>query len=96
MVRGKMKGWRLFGKTIGAVLLVLLAFIQMFPLIWLFDYSLCESRDLFGEAVLMIPEHFRWENYKRAIFDSNFFMYFKNSVFVTGVSVVLVTIFSLM
>lgn len=96
MVRGKKTGWRLVGKTVGAVLLILLAVIQMFPLVWMLDYSLCESKDLFGEQILRWPDPMHWENYYKGIFQSNFFRYLLNSIFVTGVSVVLVVIFSLM
>ncbi len=96
MVRSKAKGWRLVGRMIGAALLILLAVVQLFPLIWMLDYSLCESRDLFGDKILQWPEPFNWDNYRRGIFDSNFFLYFRNSVFVTGTSVLLVVVFSLM
>ena len=96
MVRSKAKGWRLVGRMIGAALLILLAVVQLFPLIWMLDYSLCESRDLFGDKILQWPEPFNWDNYRRGIFDSNFFLYFRNSVFVTGTSVILVVVFSLM
>ena len=74
--------------------LALFALAQLFPLVWLFVYSLQRSSDLFGPELLSIPTEARWENYVRAWVDGRIVRYFSNSVIVVSISVVLVTIFA--
>lgn len=73
-----------------------IAFIQLFPLIWLVDFSLCKSNELFTSGILVWPEEFQWNNYVTAVTDGNFFHYLKNSIIVNTLSVVLVMIVSIM
>ncbi len=77
-------------------LLALLAIIQLFPLIWLIDYSLCQSSQLFGESVLVWPNPPQWGNYFQAIFKSNFFLYLKNSILINALAIIFVCVFSMM
>ncbi len=69
--------------------LIGLAVSQMFPLFWLFNYSLVKSGDLFGAEFIKIPNPPLWENFVRAWVDGQIFHYFINSVIVVGCSVVL-------
>lgn len=78
------------------VFLTLLAVIQLFPLIWLLDFSLCKSNQLFGENILVWPNPPQWINYYQAIFESHFFTYFKNSIIINGLAVIFVVIFAIM
>jgi len=71
--------------------LILLAVGQLFPLIWLLDYSLLKSGDLFGTEFLKLPNPPQWSNYVKAWIDGLIFPYFINSVIITG-STVLFTV----
>ncbi len=84
------------GFHIGTVFLAILAVIQLFPLVWLIDFSLVESDQLFTSGILVWPSPFRWENYTRALLESNFLHYLFNSILINALAVVLVVIFAIM
>ncbi len=71
-----------------------LAVSQMFPLFWLFNYSLVKSGDLFGAEFIKLPNPPLWQNFVRAWVDGQIFHYFINSVIVVGCSVVLTVLAS--
>lgn len=75
---------------------ILVAFIQLFPLIWLLDFSLCNSNEMFTSGILVWPEKFQWNNYYLAFRDGNFLHYLKNSLLINTLAVVLVIIISIM
>lgn len=79
----KIKMFILYGVLIG------LALSQIFPLLWLFNYSLVKSGDLFGAEFIKIPNPPLWQNFIRAFVDGRIGPYFINSVIVVGFSVVL-------
>lgn len=72
----------------------LVALAQLFPLVWLFNYSLQKSSNLFGKKLFDIPEIPQWTNYAKAWIDGNIFRYLINSVFVSVVSIFLIVVFS--
>jgi raffinose/stachyose/melibiose transport system permease protein len=74
--------------------LIGLAVSQIFPLIWLVNYSLVKSGDLFGTEFIKIPNPPLWQNFVRAWVDGQVFHYFLNSVIVVGFSVVFSVLFS--
>jgi raffinose/stachyose/melibiose transport system permease protein len=85
-------------KSIRIILLVILytiAACQLFPLIWLVDYSLCKSGDLFVSGILLLPQHLQFQNYVAAWVDGKVPQFFFNSVVVTGTTVILTIIMSL-
>lgn len=84
------------GKIILWIVLVMVAVIQLFPLIWLVDFSLGSSNEMFTNGLLIIPEKIRWDNYVKAFVDGNFLHYLKNSVLINVLAVVLVVIISIM
>ena len=88
------------GKKIGQVILwmvlIIVAIIQLFPLIWLVDFSLGSSNEMFTNGLLIIPEKIRWDNYVKAFVDGNFLHYLRNSVLINTLAVVLVIIISIM
>lgn len=91
MVGQEKKGFR-----ISTLLLIVLAVIQLFPLIWLIDFSLVESDQLFTSGILVWPSPFRWVNYTRALFASNFLHYLFNSILINALAVILVVVFATM
>lgn len=88
------------GKKIGKVILwtvlIIVAVIQLFPLIWLVDFSLGSSNEMFTNGLLIIPEKIRWDNYVKAFVDGNFLHYLRNSVLINTLAVLLVVIISIM
>ena len=84
------------GKIILWIVLIMVAVIQLFPLIWLIDFSLGSSNEMFTNGLLIIPEKIRWDNYVKAFVDGNFLHYLRNSILINTLAVVLVVIISIM
>lgn len=84
------------GKVVLWIVLVAVAVIQLFPLVWLVDFSLCSSNEMFTNGLLIIPEKIRWDNYVKAFVDGNFLHYLRNSVLINVLAVVLVVMISIM
>jgi len=72
------------------------AVIQLFPLYYLFTFSLKNNEEILGENILGLPKNWLWENYIKVITTSNITRYFLNSVFVTLIVIILTLIVSLM
>ena len=72
------------GKTIIThILLMIFALIQIYPLFWLFEFSLKDNSEIFGGNIAGLPQHWRFGNYVTAFFQANIMQYFFNSVLVT-------------
>ena len=83
-------------KPILWIVLIIVAVIQIFPLIWLLDFSLASSSEMFTNGLLIIPKKIQWDNYVKAFVDGNFLWYLKNSVLINGLAVLLVIVVSIM
>ena len=83
-------------KAILYALLIVFALLQLFPLLWLIDYSLVRSGELFGPEILRWPQPFQWGNYARAWVDGKIPLYLWNSAVVVVGSVLASTLFSFM
>jgi len=68
------------------VALVLFGLLQLFPLIWVFLYSLQRSGDLFGNDLIRLPDDPQWHNYARAWVDGQIVRYGLNSLIVVTAS----------
>lgn len=88
--------WQSVKKVVLWVILIAVAVIQLFPLIWLVDFSLGSSNEMFTSGLLIIPEKIRWDNYVKAFVDGNFLHYLRNSVLINTLAVVLVITISIM
>ena len=78
------------------IVLFLAALLQFFPMVWLFDFSLCKDSELFTSSILKIPNEVQWVNYERAWVDGKMPLYMKNSIIVCGATIILVILFSMM
>lgn len=76
------------GMVLLYIALIVVAIFQIYPLIWLFIFSLKTNTEVFGNSPFALPEDPRWENYVRAWTDGNIDMYFFNSVWITAISVI--------
>ena len=84
------------GKKILWLVLILVAVIQIFPLVWLVDFSLASSTEMFTSGLLIIPEKIQWGNYVKAFVDGHFLLYLKNSILINGLALLLVLLVSIM
>ncbi|ROR27427.1 carbohydrate ABC transporter membrane protein 2 (CUT1 family) [Mobilisporobacter senegalensis] len=87
-------------KKIGRIFLIgfmiIVAIGQLFPLIWLFDFSLAKSGDLFASDLLIIPDPPQWVNYVTAFVDGKVLKYLFNSIIVNVITVVATVMISLL
>ncbi|WP_069998995.1 carbohydrate ABC transporter permease [Cellulosilyticum sp. I15G10I2] len=84
-------------KTYGErAILLLIAAIQIYPLLWLIMFSLKSNPEIFGKNPLALPQKLLFENYARAFLDGNIGRYFINSIIVTVVSVIITNILAAM
>ena len=84
------------GKIVLWCALILVAVVQIFPLVWLLDFSLASSTEMFTSGLLIIPKKLQWENYVNAFVNGHFLLYLKNSIIINGLAVLLVIIVSIM
>ncbi|MFA9463478.1 MAG: carbohydrate ABC transporter permease [Velocimicrobium sp.] len=84
------------GRVILWIVLIIVAIIQIFPLIWLIDFSLASSNEMFTSGLLIIPQKVQWKNYAIAFVDGHFLLYLKNSILINFLAVFLVVVISIM
>ena len=77
------------------LILILYACLSLFPFIISFIGSFKDSQELYASA-LALPKVWHWDNYTTAWTQGMFGVYFKNSVFVTGLTLVGVLLFGSM
>ena len=76
--------------------LMVWALIQIFPLYWLFTFSLKDNSEIFSGNIAGLPVKWLWSNYTKALVDAKVGLYLMNSVIVTGITIILTAAFSLM
>lgn len=72
------------------------ALINLFPVYWMFTFSLKSNTEIFGENVAGLPKEWLWSNYEKAMKVGNIGKYFANSVIIAIVTIVIVMFISLM
>ena len=70
--------------------------INLFPVYWMFTFSLKSNEELFGKNLIGLPWEWRWSNYTSAMNTGNMPRYFLNSVIVTVATIVISLIAALM
>ncbi|GIN61614.1 ABC transporter permease [Robertmurraya siralis] len=75
--------------------LAIVAVFQIFPIIWLFLFSLKDNREIFSGSPFALPSQFRWENYTK-VWEGGIGVYFWNSVWITGLAILLTVLFASM
>ena len=76
--------------------LILWAFINLFPIYWMFTFSLKDNTEIFGENVAGLPNNWLWSNYTRALNTGNMPRYFLNSILVAVLTIVVTLIAAIM
>lgn len=71
------------------IVIMVIALVQMYPLVWLLLFSLKDNSEIFGENIVGLPRHFLWQNYADALSQGNVGRYLLNSIIVTGITILL-------
>ena len=83
-------------KKIKHIILIIWLVLCIFPLYWLLAFSLKNNNEIFNGNPLALPKVWQFENYKSAMSVGNVLVYFRNSIFVTALTIVIVIITSVM
>ena len=65
--------------------------INLFPVYWMFTFSLKNNEEIFGSNVIGLPKNWLWSNYTSALSTGNMAKYFLNSTIV-AVATILITL----
>ncbi len=68
------------------------AVINIFPLYWMFTFSLKSNKEIFGDNVIGLPKEWLFSNYLNALTKGNMALYLINSTIVTGLTIILTLI----
>lgn len=72
------------------------ALVNLFPLYWMFTFSLKSNAEIFGENVIGLPNNWMWENYESALRVGNMGHFFVNSLIVSSITIALTVIIAMM
>ena len=84
------------GQLLIQLFLLLWTVACLFPLYWLFTFSLKENNEIFGGNVVGLPQKWIWSNYSNAWGAGKISLYLRNSVITTGVTLFLTLLLSFM
>ena len=70
--------------------------VNLFPVYWMFTFSLKNNEEIFGSNVVGLPKHWLWSNYTRAMNAGNMPRYFLNSVIVATATILITLAVALM
>ena len=70
-------------KVIIYIFLVIWALINLFPIYFMFTFSLKSNEEIFGKNIVGLPTEWLWSNYTSAMNTGNMGLYFVNSIIVT-------------
>jgi len=76
--------------------LVILSIICMFPIIWVILSSFKEQTELFNFPLTLFPKSWTLENYRNALSQGNFVLYFSNTAIVAVVSTAIAVAINIM
>lgn len=79
------------GKVFVYVFLLVWTFINIFPIYWMFTFSLKNNKEIFGENVVGLPTEWLWSNYQKAMSSGDMGRYFMNSIII-AVATILITL----
>ncbi|MBR3377449.1 MAG: carbohydrate ABC transporter permease [Mogibacterium sp.] len=71
--------------------LIIWMLVNLFPVYWMFTFSLKSNPEIFGENVIGLPKEWLWSNYSTALHTGNMGLYFMNSAIV-AISTILITL----
>ena len=71
--------------------LIIWMIVNLFPVYWMFTFSLKSNPEIFGENVIGLPKEWLWSNYSTALHTGNMGLYFLNSAIV-AISTIIITL----
>ena len=74
-------------KVLMYIFLGIWALINLFPIYFMFTFSLKSNEEIFGANVVGLPREWLWTNYTRALGTGNMLLYFFNSLLVTTLAI---------
>ncbi len=83
-------------RVILQIFLLLWGFVNLFPIYWLFTFSLKNNTEIFGENIIGLPKYWIFSNYKQALIGGKVGLYLLNSILITACTVVLTVVLSVM
>lgn len=83
-------------KAITYICLILVAIVQLYPLYWMFTFSLKGNREIFGGNVGGLPQEWRFDNYGAVLENTNLPRYLMNSTIITIITIFFTLLFSAM
>ncbi|MFD3259669.1 carbohydrate ABC transporter permease [Paenibacillus lentus] len=83
---------RKLGYGILYIVLILVAVLQLLPLVWLLFFSLKNNQEVFNLPPFSLPMDPKWENYSKVWSAGNINVYFLNSVWVTVLATALTVV----
>ncbi|MBO6242941.1 MAG: carbohydrate ABC transporter permease [Butyrivibrio sp.] len=82
-----LKEERPYLKVITNIFLVFWAIVNLFPIYFMFTFSLKSNEEIFGKNVIGLPKQWLWSNYSSAMNTGNMGLYFFNSLLVTTLAI---------
>ncbi len=76
--------------------LILWMLVNIFPVYWMFTFSLKDNAEIFGDNVIGLPQNWLWSNYTRALGTGNMPRYFLNSAIVATATILITLAAALM
>lgn len=76
--------------------LVFWTLVNLFPIYWMFTFSLKNNKEIFGDNIIGLPKYWLWSNYEKALKSGDMLNYFKNSIIVAVATIVITTVAALM
>ena len=70
--------------------------VNLFPVYWMFTFSLKSNAEIFGENVIGLPKEWLWSNYASALSTGNMPRYFLNSIIVAVATILITLVVALM
>ena len=70
--------------------------IDLFPVYWMFTFSLKNNEEIFGNNIIGLPKHWLWSNYTSALNTGHMSLYFLNSTIVAVATIVITLAVALM
>ena len=82
--------------TVKTIVLLFITVVQLFPLYWMFTFSLKSNREIFGGNIVGLPENWEWANYAKVFEKAHLGRFLFNSTVVTGLTIAFTLILSAM
>ena len=90
------KGPNPVAKVFTYIFLGFWALVNIFPIYFMFTFSLKNNDEIFGSNVIGLPKQWIWSNYAAAMKTGNMWLYFLNSIIVTVAAIFISTMAAMM